>query len=203
MRLRATAEPNVRVAIAKPNRAESASFATTDKLKYASLNFLPRCRTARNSAGWCNRLHGSNVSLLMNVGIARKSCATVYGQRRLRPLARRRASRFRPLFVAIRARKPWVRARWRLLGLKVRFIAQLQAKIRGKPGNRPDLRKAARVLRAGGRVNRRTLHLELDSLPFRYSAPSPHPRRALLSETLWNRCLRVLESELPVQQFNT
>src|SRR5271165_2796422 len=28
-------------------------------------------------------------------------------------------------------------------------------------------------------------------------------RRALLSETLWNRCLRVLESELPMQQFNT
>jgi chromosomal replication initiator protein len=33
-----------------------------------------------------------------------------------------------------------------------------------------------------------------------------HPlilRRALLSESLWNRCLRVLESELPEQQFNT
>src|SRR4030081_1483530 len=28
-------------------------------------------------------------------------------------------------------------------------------------------------------------------------------RRALLSESLWNRCLRVLESELPEQQFNT
>jgi len=24
-----------------------------------------------------------------------------------------------------------------------------------------------------------------------------------LSESLWNRCLRVLESELPMQQFNT
>src|SRR3979490_2891469 len=28
-------------------------------------------------------------------------------------------------------------------------------------------------------------------------------RRAPLSESLWNRCLRVLESELPEQQFNT
>src|SRR5450631_4856292 len=28
-------------------------------------------------------------------------------------------------------------------------------------------------------------------------------RRALLPETLWNRCLRVLEGELPEQQFNT
>ena len=24
-----------------------------------------------------------------------------------------------------------------------------------------------------------------------------------MSESLWNRCLRVLESELPMQQFNT
>ena len=31
----------------------------------------------------------------------------------------------------------------------------------------------------------------------------PPRRRALLSETLWNRCLRVLENELTVQQFNT
>lgn len=33
MRLRATAEPNVRVAIAKPNRGESPAFAAIDKLK--------------------------------------------------------------------------------------------------------------------------------------------------------------------------
>ena len=36
--------------------------------------------------------------------------------RRARPLARRRAMICRPLFVAIRARKPWVRLRRRLLG---------------------------------------------------------------------------------------
>jgi hypothetical protein len=48
-----------------------------------------------------------------------------YGQSRLRPLARRRASKRRPLLVAMRARKPWVRARCRLLGLNVRFIARL------------------------------------------------------------------------------
>lgn len=35
---------------------------------------------------------------------------------RLRPLARRRLSTSRPLRVAIRARKPWVRLRFRLLG---------------------------------------------------------------------------------------
>jgi hypothetical protein len=47
-----------------------------------------------------------------------------YGQRRLRPFARRRASTCRPLLVAIRARNPCVRARCKLLGLKVRFIEQ-------------------------------------------------------------------------------
>jgi chromosomal replication initiator protein len=46
--------------------------------------------------------------------------------------------------------------------------------------------------------------LELDSLPFRLFCPiAANLRRALLSESLWNRCLRVLESELPMQQFNT
>ena len=65
-----------------------------------------------------------------------------------------------------------------------------------------DLRKAARVLSEHGRVNRRTAPLELDSLPFVRLSHCRH-RRALLPESLWNRCLRVLESELPMQQFNT
>jgi hypothetical protein len=58
--------------------------------------------------------------------------ATRYGQSSLRPFARRRASNARPLFVAMRARKPWVRARCKLLGLKVRFIARLEQKLWGK-----------------------------------------------------------------------
>ena len=67
-----------------------------------------------------------------------------------------------------------------------------------------DLRKAARVLSKRGCVNRRTIKLELDSLPFRLFCPiAANLRRALLPESLWNRCLRVLESELPMQQFNT
>jgi hypothetical protein len=71
---------------------------------------LPRCLTARNSAGWCKRLRGSKVSLLMTLANKIENCWTalkfVQGQRRLRPLARRRASKRRPLFVAMRARKP-------------------------------------------------------------------------------------------------
>jgi hypothetical protein len=63
MRLRATAVPKVRVAILKPNRGKVSSLARTDRLKNASANFLPRRFTSRNSAGWCKRLRGSNVSL--------------------------------------------------------------------------------------------------------------------------------------------
>jgi hypothetical protein len=63
---------------------------------------------------------------LGQLGVARSPYAGLQGQRRLRPFARRRASNRRPLLVAMRALKPWVRARCKLLGLKVRFIAQLQ-----------------------------------------------------------------------------
>ena len=45
-----------------------------------------------------------------------------YTVRRLRPLARRRASTRRPPLVDMRARKPWVFARLRLLGWYVRFM---------------------------------------------------------------------------------
>lgn len=44
------------------------------------------------------------------------TAAERYGQRRARPLARRAFSTLRPPLVAMRARKPWVRLRRRLLG---------------------------------------------------------------------------------------
>ena len=62
----------------------------------------------------------------------KESVATRYGQSSLRPFARRRASNRRPLLVAMRARNPWVRARCKLLGLKVRFIARLGQKPQAK-----------------------------------------------------------------------
>lgn len=40
-----------------------------------------------------------------------------------RPFARRRFNTRRPAFVAIRARKPCVRARFKLPGWKVRFMS--------------------------------------------------------------------------------
>lgn len=45
-----------------------------------------------------------------------------YGVSCARPFARRRLSTRRPALVAMRARKPWVRARLILLGWKVRFM---------------------------------------------------------------------------------
>ena len=48
-----------------------------------------------------------------------------YGARRARPFARRCFKTRRPALVAMRARKPWVRARLILLGWKVRFICLL------------------------------------------------------------------------------
>jgi hypothetical protein len=45
-----------------------------------------------------------------------------YGVRRMRPFARRALRTFRPFRVALRARNPWLRARFRRLGWKVRFM---------------------------------------------------------------------------------
>ena len=47
----------------------------------------------------------------------------VQGAKRARPLARRAFRTRRPPLVAIRARKPWVRLRWMMLGWNVRFMA--------------------------------------------------------------------------------
>lgn len=58
----------------------------------------------------------------------RTKCA--YAERRLRPNARRRAMIFRPFFVAIRARNPCRRARTKLLGWNVRFMAGLICRLR-------------------------------------------------------------------------
>lgn len=58
---------------------------------------------------------------------ARSRCSYNYGVSCARPLARRRFRTRRPAFVAMRARKPWVRARLILLGWKVRFICLIPA----------------------------------------------------------------------------
>lgn len=54
---------------------------------------------------------------------ARGAGQGIQGDRRARPLARRAFRTRRPPRVAMRARKPWVRLRWMMLGWKVRFMA--------------------------------------------------------------------------------
>src|SRR5690554_1142814 len=56
-------------------------------------------------------------------GMAAMRRARRQADRRLRPLARRRARILRPSAVFMRARKPWSRLRLRLLGWKVRLVA--------------------------------------------------------------------------------
>jgi len=69
-----------------------------------------------------------------------------YGVSRARPFARRALSTLRPPLVAMRARKPWVRLRRRLLGWNVLFMtvlpnvsvgARAGCGVSGKPGKVP------------------------------------------------------------------
>ncbi len=122
-----------------------------------------------------------------------------YGQRRLRPLARRRASKRRPALGGHAGAKAVGAGAVQVTGIECTFHSDRKTKSR-------DIReRPARVLSGPRCVNRRFHRLELDFEPFCRTAPLPvySSRRALLSESLWSRCLRVLESELPEQQFNT
>jgi hypothetical protein len=60
-------------------------------------------------------------------GLAVVVVTGAYGVSRARPFARRRFRTRRPAFVAMRARKPWVRARLIVLGWNVRFMGLLPA----------------------------------------------------------------------------
>lgn len=57
------------------------------------------------------------------------------GVRRARPLARRAFSTRRPFLVAMRARKPWVRLRFRTLGWNVLFMTVSVVEPRRRPGH--------------------------------------------------------------------
>lgn len=58
----------------------------------------------------------------------------------LRPRARRARSTLRPPTVAMRARKPWRRARTRRLGWKVRFMSVLEIQQLGPEGREQESR---------------------------------------------------------------
>src|SRR5690606_35404785 len=65
--------------------------------------------------------------------------ARAQADRRLRPLARRRARILRPSAVFMRARKPWSRLRLRLLGWKVRLVAISGSRAKGAAVNEPGM----------------------------------------------------------------
>ena len=99
-----------------PNLAVLA-FVSTERT--FTLPFLCKKRPLRNTSVNCcarNRraLRGNVVPVMVYQTV-----------RRLRPLARLAFNTCRPAFVAIRARKPCVRLRFRLLGWNVLFIARL------------------------------------------------------------------------------
>ena len=83
-------------------------------------NRLPVEKTAANSAGFLRRCGRDGLDN--------------YGIRRLRPLARRRASTRRPPTVAMRARKPCVRLRRRTFGWYVRFMTGKPLQVCSKKG---------------------------------------------------------------------
>lgn len=86
-----------------------------------------RCAPARSFVG---PRQVALVNRCARLALATDSCfwrtpGFGYGMSRIRPLARRAWSTFRPLRVAERARKPCVRARLRRLGLNVCFTVHL------------------------------------------------------------------------------
>ncbi len=113
--------------IAKPSRDVSSSF-----LRHSTVNHLSRLRVALSNTRPNDAASSNRLSLLNRCGglrskseilLAGKMAAMAlnakgadYGVSFARPFARRRLRTRRPALVAMRARKPCVRARFNLLG---------------------------------------------------------------------------------------
>ena len=144
MQLRPTARLMCFLAMTKPKRAwsESLNRASIKKLGWearigASLKtqlyasaFNRRCCLLNRKWFWGE----GKVSTIFCFGSLEPCFETFkaehlgkinYAASSLRPLARRRAKILRPPLVAIRARKPWVRLRFKTLGWNVLFMASL------------------------------------------------------------------------------
>jgi hypothetical protein len=111
-RLRWTARRTFFFAITSPRRCTDLS------LHFASSN---KCWCEARESGLSNTLPKSvalskRFSLPNLVSVAWRVNTQLYAERRLRPLARRRFNTCLPPLVAIRARKPCVRARLSTLG---------------------------------------------------------------------------------------
>lgn len=112
-RLRTTASFTCFLAIAIPNRGCVRWFSANNTVKFSSMLLRALEKTCLNSAALNSRRLRSNFSWLTK---------TRQADRRFRPLARRAFNIFLPLRVFIRARKPWLRFRFILLGWNVLFM---------------------------------------------------------------------------------
>lgn len=117
-RLRWAAFPTLRVTV-RPSRGLSSAFFRPTTIKCGPLARRPSAATRLKSARCLSRDRAGNDS----------SCARNFDHflcwltaNTLRPRVRRRRSTSRPPRVCLRARKPWVRVRLRLLGWYVRFV---------------------------------------------------------------------------------
>ena len=151
-------------AIAMPSRASpillcrQSTVNNLSRLRVAPSNTRPYAAASSSRLRLGNRLL---LSLSLNPDVLPVVVITAgwvvrwvrYGVNLARPFARRRLSTSRPAFVAIRARKPWVRARFIVLGWNVRFITGYLGRKPAK--NSRFFRRSARLLRWFRSVNRR------------------------------------------------
>jgi hypothetical protein len=127
MRFRAVALRQCFFEMARPSLAISSLLSrqstvnNLSRLRVAFLNTRPKAAALSSRFVFWNRYA---LLLLVRLGLCFVVVTAVfcYGVSCARPFARRRFSTRRPAFVAIRARKPWVRARLILLGWNVRFM---------------------------------------------------------------------------------
>jgi len=132
-RLRSTALGSLRLAAIIPSLAPSPSLLRNKMVKYLSRLVCAPAKTrlyANSFGSLCflgNVCRGGFLVLSVMSAVTGVRCLryTDYGVSCARPLARRRLSTSRPALVAMRARKPCVRARLMRLGWNVRFMSLL------------------------------------------------------------------------------
>lgn len=152
-RFLAHADFAARFEIASPRRGLSQVPTRPSTVKYASVERTGRAKTRSNSAERVRRRSRPNPAAAAAgriCGTGGRTCATGgYGTSRTRPFARRRFRICRPALVAMRARKPWLRLRLRLLGWKVLFMAGPRTG-HGRPEKSPTRTRAKLYARRAG-----------------------------------------------------
>jgi len=150
MRFRSTARRTQRFGTARPKRACSHPLATEMSTKGPAALRQPSAKARLNSAGRVIRWRRAKPALR---GAGAMPCSRRQADSRARPLARRAFRIRRPPLVAIRARKPCVRARLILLGWNVRFMSQTPQRIRNRNHGRVARERPAKITARPAPVN--------------------------------------------------